>query len=73
MKAKLRKDLRDNGELIPTILPEGGWIGESDIESSIYVGYVESSNEDYNGLELLHFDGQLIAVYSIDLDVEKDA
>ena len=72
MKARLRKDLQGVGELIPTILPEGGWLGEGDIETAQYVGYIESSNEEYQGLELLLFDNQLIAVYSIDLDVTKE-
>ena len=73
MKARLRKDLQGVGELIPTILPEGGWLGEGDIENAQYVGYIESSNEEYQGLELLLFDTQLIAVYSIDLEVEKES
>ena len=72
MKARLRKDLRGVGELIPTILPDGGWLGEGDIDSSTYIGYIESSNGEYNGLEVLLFDTQLIAVYSIDLDVERE-
>ena len=72
MKARLRKDLQGVGELIPIILPEGGWLGEGDIETVQYVGYIESSNEEYQGLELLMFDNQLIAVYSIDLDVTKE-
>ena len=71
MKARLREDLRGVGELIPTILPDGGWLGEGDIDSSTYIGYIESSNEEYNGLELLLLNNKLIAVYSIDLDVEK--
>ena len=72
MKARLREDLRGVGELIPTILPDGGWLGEGDIDSSIYIAYIESSNGEYNGLEVLLFDTQLIAVYSIDLDVERE-
>lgn len=72
MKARLRKDLRGMGTLIPTILPDGGWLGEGDIDSSTYIGYIETSNEEYNGLEVLFLDTQLIAVYSIDLDVEKE-
>ena len=72
MRARLRKDLRGVGTLIPTILPDGGWLGEGDIETAQYVGYIDSSNEEYEGLELLMFDNQLIAVYSIDLDVEKE-
>lgn len=72
MKARLRKDLRGVGTLIPTILPDGGWLGEGDIDSSTYIGYIESSNGEYNGLEVLLFDTQLIAVYSIDLDVERE-
>ena len=72
MKARLREDLRGSGTLIPTILPDGGWLGEGDIDSSIYIGYIETSNEEYKGLEILLFDTQLIAVYSIDLDVERE-
>ena len=72
MKAQLRQDLKGNGELIPTILPDGGWLSEGDIDSSTYIGYIKSSNEVYEGLELLMFDNQLIAVYSIDLDVTKE-
>ena len=38
----------------------------------IYIGYIETSNEEYNGLELLLLNNKLISVYSIDLDVEKE-
>jgi hypothetical protein len=72
MKARLRKDLRDVGTLIPTIIPDGGWLGEGDIDTAEYIGYIESSNEEYKGLELLLVDTQLIAVYSIDLEVTKE-
>ena len=72
MKARLRADLRGCGERIPVLIPEGGYVGEEDIDSSIYIGYIETSNEEYNGLELLLLNNQLIAVYSIDLDVEKE-
>jgi hypothetical protein len=72
MKARLRKDLREVGTLIPTIIPDGGWLGEGDIDTAEYIGYIESSNEEYKGLELLLVDTQLIAVYSIDLEVTKE-
>ena len=72
MKARLRKDLREVGTLIPTIIPDGGWLGEGDIDTAEYIGYIESSNEGYKGLELLLVDTQLIAVYSIDLEVTKE-
>jgi len=72
MKDRLRKDLREVGTLIPTIIPDGGWLGEGDIDTAEYIGYIESSNEEYKGLELLLVDTQLIAVYSIDLEVTKE-
>ena len=73
MKARLRADLRGCGELIPVLLPdEGKYVGEEDIDKSKYIGYIESNNEEYNGLELLLLNDRLIAVYSIDLDVEKE-
>lgn len=72
MKARLRADLRGYGERIPVLIPEGKYVGEEDINSSTYIGYIKSSNEEYDGLELLLLNNKLIAVYSIDLDVERN-
>lgn len=73
MKARLRKDLREEEVLIPIVLPHGmGAIGEEDIENSMYLGYICSAEGEHDGLELLYHNNQIIAVYSIDLDIEEE-
>ena len=71
MKARLRADLRGYGESIPVLLPnEGKYLTEADVDRSTYVGYIQGSNPEYEGMELLLLDNKMIAVYSIDLDIE---
>lgn len=60
----MRKDLAEQGMLIPCIHPDGTYLSSFEVEASQYLGFIDPTDH----VLLLLENGELALVYSIDLE-----